>query len=55
LLVQDTTEIDVTRPEQQVAGAGPLDGDSRRGALLHLMHDFATCWQLFGPDAQSDP
>jgi hypothetical protein len=40
LLVQDTTEIDVTRPEQQVAGAGPLDGNSRRGALLHLMHAF---------------
>ena len=40
LLVQDTSEIDVTRPEQQVAGAGPLDGDSRRGALLHLMHAF---------------
>ena len=40
LLVQDTSEIDVTRPEQQVAGAGPLDGDSRRGALLHLLHSF---------------
>jgi hypothetical protein len=40
LLVQDTTEIDVTRPEQQVAGAGPLDGASRRGALLHLLHGF---------------
>jgi hypothetical protein len=40
LLAQDTTEIDVTRPDQQVAGAGPLDGDSRRGALLHLMHAF---------------
>ena len=40
LFVQDTTEIDVTRPEQQVAGAGPLDGDSRRGALLHLLHAF---------------
>jgi hypothetical protein len=40
LLVQDTSEVDVTRPEQQVAGAGPLDGDSRRGALLHLMHAF---------------
>jgi len=42
LLVQDTSEIDVTRPEQQVAGAGPLDGDSRRGALLHLMHAFTS-------------
>ncbi len=40
LLAQDTTEIDVTRPEQQVADAGPLDGNSRRGALLHLMHAF---------------
>ena len=40
LLVQDTTEIDVTRPEQQVAGAGPLDGNSRRGALLHALHGF---------------
>src|SRR3989339_558503 len=38
LLVQDTSEIDVTRPEQQVSGAGPLDGNSRRGALLHAMH-----------------
>lgn len=40
ILVQDTTEIDVTRPEQQVVGAGPLDGNSRRGALLHLLHAF---------------
>jgi hypothetical protein len=40
VLAQDTTEIEVTRPEQIVAGAGPLDGDTRRGALLHLMHAF---------------
>lgn len=40
ILVQDTTEVDLTRPEQQVEGAGPLDGDSRRGALLHLLHGF---------------
>ena len=40
ILAQDTTEIDVTRPEQEVAGAGPLDGDSRRGALLHMLHAF---------------
>jgi len=40
ILPQDTTEIDATRPEQQVAGAGPLDGGSRRGALLHLLHAF---------------
>jgi len=39
LLVQDTSEIDVTRPEQEVVGAGDLDG-SRRGFLLHEMHAF---------------
>jgi hypothetical protein len=40
VLVQDTTEIDLTRPGQQVEGAGPLDDGSRRGALLHLLHAF---------------
>lgn len=34
LLVQDTTEIDLTRPEQEVIGVGELDG-VRRGFLLH--------------------
>jgi hypothetical protein len=37
LLVADTTEVDVTRPQQQVVGAGPLDSGSRRGGLMHLM------------------
>jgi hypothetical protein len=40
ILVQDTTEVDLTRPEQVVVGAGPLDGGSRVGALLHLLHAF---------------
>src|SRR3954453_3595530 len=40
ILVPDTTEIDLTRPEQQIEGAGPLDGDARRGLFLHLMHAF---------------
>jgi hypothetical protein len=39
LLVQDTSEIDLTRPEQEVAGIGDLDG-SRRGFLLHEMQAF---------------
>ncbi len=39
LLVQDTTEIDLTRPEQEVKGAGELDGP-RRGVLLHEMQAF---------------
>lgn len=40
ILVQDTTQIDLTRPEQQVDGAGPLDVDSRRGVLLHPLIGF---------------
>lgn len=40
VLVHDTTEMDVTRPHQQVAGAGPLDGGTRRGLLLHDLHAF---------------
>ncbi len=40
VLAQDTTELDLTRPEQQVRGAGPLDAAARQGALLHMMHAF---------------
>jgi hypothetical protein len=39
LLVQDTSEIDLTRPEQEVAGVGELDG-ARRGFLLHEVQAF---------------
>ena len=40
LMVQDTSEIDLTRPEQQMEGAGPLDGGARWGTLLHPLHAF---------------
>lgn len=40
LLVQDTTEIDLTRPEQQVQGAGPLDGNKRIGTFYHPLMAF---------------
>lgn len=40
LLVQDTTELDLTRPEQQVEGAGPLDNEARRGVFLHPLEAF---------------
>lgn len=40
VLAQDTTDVDLTRPRQQVAGAGPMDGSKRRGAFLHLLHAF---------------
>jgi hypothetical protein len=40
LLVQDTTEIDLSRPESVVAGAGPLNSDSQLGGLFHPMMAF---------------
>src|SRR5262249_21517999 len=43
LLVQDTTECDVTRPEHQVRGAGPLDRGTRRGGcFICFMHSRPT-------------
>ncbi|TLD68154.1 IS4 family transposase [Phragmitibacter flavus] len=41
LLVQDTTEIDLSQPQRRIQGAGPLDASARQGALLHLMHAFS--------------
>lgn len=40
LLVQDTSELDLTRPNQQVDGAGPMDHESRRGAFFHPLMAF---------------
>lgn len=40
LLVQDTTEMDMSQPQQRIRGAGPLDDSARQGALVHLMHAF---------------
>ncbi len=40
LLVQDTTELDLTRPKQQVEGAGPIECETRRGAFFHLLVAF---------------
>ena len=40
ILAQDTTELDFTRPQQQVVGAGPMDGSKRRGAFLHPLQAF---------------
>jgi len=40
LLVQDTTDIDLTRPQQQVRGAGPMEYDTRRGVFFHPLLAF---------------
>jgi hypothetical protein len=40
LCVQDTTEIELTRPQMKVAGAGPLATDARQGCFLHLLEAF---------------
>ena len=42
LFIQDTTEMDLTRPQQQVAGAGPMGHATRRGAFAHLVEAFTT-------------
>jgi hypothetical protein len=40
IVAQDTSEMNLTRPQQQVRGAGPLDSGPRRGVFLHLLHGF---------------
>jgi len=40
VVAQDTTEVELTRPERIVSGAGPLADESRWGAFLHPMHAF---------------
>lgn len=40
IVAQDTTELNLTRPKEQVSGAGPLDGQSRFGELLHPLVAF---------------
>jgi hypothetical protein len=52
LLVQDTTELNLTRPKRQVRGAGPMDCEVRRGAFFHPLVAFdsaglplGTVWQ----------
>lgn len=40
LLVQDTTELDLTRPKQQVEGAGPIECETDRGAFFHPLVAF---------------
>ena len=37
LLIQDTSEIDVTRPEERMDGAGPLNDESRVGFFDHVV------------------
>jgi hypothetical protein len=41
LLVQDSSEIDLTKPVQQIRGAGRIGNNKdRRGAILHLLESF---------------
>lgn len=40
LLVQDTTDVELTRPKQQVLGAGPMNCDSQFGAFWHPLMAF---------------
>jgi len=38
VLAQDTTVIDLTKPNKQVAGAGPLEHEGKRGVFLHPLY-----------------
>lgn len=40
LLVQDTTELNLNRPNEIVEGTGPMDCESRRGAFYHPLIGF---------------
>lgn len=40
LLVQDNTELDLTRPQERMTGAGPLNDESRWGLYLHPLIAF---------------
>ena len=40
LLVQDTTDVELTRPKQQVKGTGPMSSNSEFGAFLHPLVAF---------------
>lgn len=42
VLVQDTTQIDLTRPQIQVEGSGPLETETRFGAFYHPLIAFDT-------------
>lgn len=66
LMVQDTTELDLSRPQSSVAGAGPLDGSKRRGVFVHLLEAFtvdgtplgavwADMWARPEPDPEDAP
>lgn len=53
LLVQDTTEINLTRPQQQVAGAGPITCESHRGAFFHPLMAFTETGVALGMVGQN--
>lgn len=38
ILAQDTSDMDVTKPDHQVAGAGPLESDEKRGFFVHPLY-----------------
>lgn len=38
ILAQDTTLVDLTKPNRQVRGAGPLESDDKRGFFFHPLY-----------------
>jgi hypothetical protein len=61
LLVQDTTDVELTRPKQQVKGAGPMSSDSQFGAYWHPLMAFhpagiplGTVWEMHWTRSEID-
>jgi len=54
ILVQDTTELNLTRPEQQVDGMGPLEHNSRLGMFHHPLVAFDEAGVCLGAVWQSN-
>jgi hypothetical protein len=42
-VVQDTTEVDLTKPKIEVAGGGPLSCGKRRGFFFHPSYALSSC------------
>ena len=57
IFAQDTTELDFTRPQQQVVGGGLMDGSKRRGAFLASAARLHAGWRSLGHSrrARLDP
>lgn len=48
LLIQDSTQFDLTRPRSEVKGTGVLDHEKRRGVFAHLLMAYSEAGAMLG-------